>query len=413
MAQYSYRKQVENERELEENGRELEENGRERVEDWREREEDWREQVEDEREREPFMGIPPADTPTWGSDTTTTTTKPIFNYEAARDDWIGNSAYDVSNAEAARNSARIWADKHGIFYDGIGDSINLPNGGGWIDIIGNFGGGAGNGMSMARNWTPAGGNGSNPNGQTSGGGNGSNPNGQTAGGNDSNPNGQTTGGNGSNPNGPTTGGNGSNPNGPPPAGVSEELYNMLMGRAKQGTAIDKNDLNIRQQVEPYAAAQERARRNYLADAAERGGPLANLRGEERLAMERSGQATGLFESQLIGRELENRRAEIQHALDSLGNRLSEDQRLALQKELGYLNDATQRYGVDTNRRIAEGQLGLQKELGYLNDATQRYGVDANRHTAEGQLGLGRDRLGLDYSQFDWSRDPRNPQNWNF
>lgn len=159
-----------------------------------------------------------------------------------------------------------------------------------------------------------------------------------------------------------------------PPGVSEELYKMLMARAKQGTAIDKNDPNIRQQADPYAAAQERARRNYLGDVAERSGPLANMRGEQRMAMERAGQASGLFESQLIGRELESRRNEIQHALDSLGARLSEDQRLALQRELGYLNDATSRYGISING---------------ANQANQ---------------------IGLGYSQLDWDMDPRNPKN---
>jgi hypothetical protein len=92
-------------------------------------------------------------------------------------------------------------------------------------------------------------------------------------------------------------------------------------------------------------------------------------------MERAGQATGQFEGQLIGRELENRRNEIQHALDSLGNRLTEDQRLALQRELGYLSDATSRYGID---KSAESE---------------------NK------------RIGLGYDELDWRRDPRNPANY--
>lgn len=85
-----------------------------------------------------------------------------FNYEAARDDWMGGG-YDVANADAARASAAQWAQKHGIAYDGS-DTITLPNGGGLIDILGNFGGGQGNGQTIARNWTAAGGNGPNPNG---------------------------------------------------------------------------------------------------------------------------------------------------------------------------------------------------------------------------------------------------------
>lgn len=165
------------------------------------------------------------------------------------------------------------------------------------------------------------------------------------------------------------------------SGVSGELYDMLMSRAKQGTQIDRNDPNIRQQVDPYTAQVERQRRDYLADVAERGGPLANINSERRLSAERAGQASGLFEAQLIGRELDSRRQEIMHALDSLGGRLSEDQRIA-----------------------------LQRELGHLNDATQRYGIDKGAETAWGQIGLGRDQLGLGYQEFDWLRDPSNPRN---
>jgi hypothetical protein len=258
-----------------------------------------------------------------------------FNYEQARDKWMSGQ-YGLNE-----DGVRQWANEFGINYNG-GDSIELPNGGGWMDVIGNFK----SGQNMRHTWTPAGGNGPNANG--GGGGNATPPAGGIP-------------------------GAGGAPNVPP--GVSDELYKMLLDRAKQGTQINRNDPNIRQQVDPYAAAQERARRNYLADAAERGGPLVNLRGEQRVAMERAGQATGQFEGQLIGRELENRRNEIQHALDSLGNRLTEDQRLALQRELGYLSDATSRYGID---KSAESE---------------------NK------------RIGLGYDELDWRRDPRNPANY--
>lgn len=164
-------------------------------------------------------------------------------------------------------------------------------------------------------------------------------------------------------------------------GISKELYDMLMARAKQGTRIDRNDPNIRQQVDPYTAQVERQRRNYLADAAESLGPLANIRGEARVSSERAGQASGLFEGQIIGRELQSRRDEITHALDSLRGQLS-----------------------------AEQQTELQKELGYLEDATRRYGINSDANTAAGQLGLGRDKLNLDYSDLDWRMDPRNPNN---
>jgi hypothetical protein len=148
-------------------------------------------------------------------------------------------------------------------------------------------------------------------------------------------------------------------------GVSKELYDILLARAKQGTQIDPDDPNIRQQVDPYTASVERSRRDYLADTAERMGPRANIQGESRLASERAGQASGLFRSQLIGRELDSRRQEIIHALDSLRGQLSADQTLALQRELGYLEDATRRYGIRTEGDIAQGQLGLGRDrLGF-------------------------------------------------
>lgn len=263
-----------------------------------------------------------------------------FNYEAARDAWMSGR---YSKDEAG---VRQWNDEFGALkdYQG-GDTGNLINGGGYIDLLSNWAGGKGNGQGIGSTWTAAGNNGNNPNGG-----------------------------------GPAGAPGGGAPGGGTPAAHDpkwDELYNMLMARAKQGTTIDANDPNIRQQVDPYAAAQERSRRNYLADAAESLGPLANLRGEQRVSMERAGQATGQFQGQLIGRELESRRGEIQHALDSMGNMLTEEQRLALQKELGYLNDSTQRYGIDKN-----------------------YDIN-NKH------------VGLGYDELDWRRDPRNPSNYQY
>ena len=157
------------------------------------------------------------------------------------------------------------------------------------------------------------------------------------------------------------------------SGVSQELYDLLLNRARQGTQIDPNDPNIKQQTEPYAAAQERSRRDYLADLAESEGSLANLRGEQRLASERAGQNVGMFQAELIGRELTARRDEIKHALDSLRGQLTADQTLALQKELAYLEDATRRYGIKTEAGIAKDQLGLGRD---------RLGYDIGRSDAE-------------------------------
>lgn len=154
-----------------------------------------------------------------------------------------------------------------------------------------------------------------------------------------------------------------------------ELYNMLMGRAQQGLAIDPNDPIIRNQVEAYSGEEERAARNYLSDVAEAEGPYANVSGERRMASERVGQRVGSMEAQLIGRELQSRREEISQALAQMGDMLDENQRYELQRELQMLDMAIR-------EKLGAGQL----ELGW------------------GELGLGRDRLGIDQGRLDLDYD---------
>jgi hypothetical protein len=128
----------------------------------------------------------------------------------------------------------------------------------------------------------------------------------------------------------------------------QALFDQLLSRAQQGTAIDRNDPTIRAQADSYAANEERARRNYLGDLAEQAGPLANLRGEQRVTAEQLGHNTGAFEAELVARELTSRRAEIADALHSMQGLLTQEQQFTLTKELANLDDA-----------IKQQQLGLQ------------------------------------------------------
>src|SRR5262245_13899929 len=45
-------------------------------------------------------------------------------------------------------------------------------------------------------------------------------------------------------------------------GTQDVVRNSWLSQATQSTTVDPNDPNIKQQVDPYAAAQERARRQY-------------------------------------------------------------------------------------------------------------------------------------------------------
>jgi hypothetical protein len=146
-----------------------------------------------------------------------------------------------------------------------------------------------------------------------------------------------------------------------PAGSSmkDQLMQQLLARSQQGLNIDPNDPVIKQQTDAYSAQAQRARRDYLADTAEGSSPYATgaQRGEERMTAEKLGQDVGGFEAQLVGRELTARRDEVQHALDSMGSLLTEQDRQALQRELAKLDDATRRYGIDTQNAQYYAGLG--------------------------------------------------------
>lgn len=148
----------------------------------------------------------------------------------------------------------------------------------------------------------------------------------------------------------------------------DALYNTLLDRSQQSLQFDGNDPIIRQQTDAYNANTERSRRNYLADVAESGGPLANLRGEQRVSAEHAGQANAGFKAQLMGQELQTRRAEIQDALNSRAQFMSADQQNALQKQLGILQNAIQQQGLnnDTLRTTLQNQQ-YYAGLGSQND----------------------------------------------
>jgi hypothetical protein len=149
-------------------------------------------------------------------------------------------------------------------------------------------------------------------------------------------------------------------------GTQDVVRNSYLQQATQGTHVDPStDPNVRAQADSYAANMTRAARNASADAAESLGPSATgaVRGAQRMATERAGQAAGSFEAQLVGKEIDNRRSEIQNALAKLQGMGETDQKLALERELAQLQADTQRLGITTGAATAASELGLKDKLG--------------------------------------------------
>lgn len=132
---------------------------------------------------------------------------------------------------------------------------------------------------------------------------------------------------------------------------SSAFLDMLMQRIDQVPQVDPNDPAIKSGTDAYAAQQERAKRSYLSDAAEKGGGNANLDAVSRSLTERAGANTGAFQSGLIRDERQQRRSQIQNILSLYGSSLSAGQQLALQKELNDMNLAERAYEADQNFAI--------------------------------------------------------------
>jgi hypothetical protein len=167
----------------------------------------------------------------------------------------------------------------------------------------------------------------------------------------------------------------SSSSGPAYADKASELFNMLMARARQSTAVDPNDPTIRAQADAFSAAQTRSGRQYLQQLAESKGAGGNIGAEARMTAEKGAQASAANEGALMGHELDSRRQEIMQALAQAGQFMTAQQQLSLQEELAGLNAAVQKYGIDTNNGQYYAGLNSQNSQFDRNLSQRAYEYD--------------------------------------
>lgn len=155
------------------------------------------------------------------------------------------------------------------------------------------------------------------------------------------------------------------------SGPNKQLYDMLIKRATQSLAVNRNDPIIRAQSDAFGAQQTKSARHYLSDIAERVGPIANIGAERRSAAETVGQNTSAFEAQLMGQELSARRNEIAQALTSMQGFLTSEQQMALQQELAALDRALQYYAHQQQNNQFNANLGQNAFQFDINDEYRR------------------------------------------
>lgn len=167
-------------------------------------------------------------------------------------------------------------------------------------------------------------------------------------------------------------------------GRSNALYDELQKRITGANApVDPNNPIIKGQVDTFRADQTRASRDYLSNIAERSGPLANIRGEQRMASEKLGQNVSGFQSELLAREQAAQREQASQALGLSSSMLTADQNRELQGALGF------------------GDLNLRGELGRGQLALGNRGLDQNQDQFLRELALRQWDLG-NQNDYRWA-----------
>jgi hypothetical protein len=179
----------------------------------------------------------------------------------------------------------------------------------------------------------------------------------------------------------------------------DDLYKLLHERATQSTSLSPDDPAIKQQLDAFRSEQERSKRNYISDNAERSGPYANTRGETRMANEQVGQQNSAFQAQLMSRELTQRRDEIQQALSGLSGQLTSDQQANLQRELGLLDNSIRMQSLASSDALGNRGLDIQSLLGNRNADTDLLRAMMQNQQFYSDLGLRGE------NQFNYWNDP--------
>lgn len=145
--------------------------------------------------------------------------------------------------------------------------------------------------------------------------------------------------------------------------VQEQVYKQI-----NTPTPTRESPQVRAQVDPFAAAQERTRRTAENEAAERMstmgmGESGAMQNERRIAQERAGQATGAFEAGVMREELMSQRDQINKALEMGAGMMSNDQKDKLQRDLAALDAAIKREGLAQTGVLGATELDIRRQLG--------------------------------------------------
>lgn len=165
------------------------------------------------------------------------------------------------------------------------------------------------------------------------------------------------------------------PNAPPPTpftstpnmqDVQRKAIMDQIAKAQQGATL--GDADIKAQLDPFAAQQERTRQTAENEAAERAsamgmGSSGALDIERRSAQERAGLNTAVQGGNLVSQKLQSQRDDLKNYLDLNAKTIDADQARMMQEKLANLDAQIKREGLAVQSNLGQGDLDLRRSLG--------------------------------------------------
>lgn len=132
--------------------------------------------------------------------------------------------------------------------------------------------------------------------------------------------------------------------------TASAFYKMLQGDLQGASMpVTPDDPTISAQTTAFANAQTRGAKDILTQAAEKGGPYANMDAATLSAAEKAGANTASYQAGLMSDERNARRSEIQNLLSTGSSFLNAQQSAALQEELAQLDLQERAYEFGQNQ----------------------------------------------------------------
>lgn len=173
-------------------------------------------------------------------------------------------------------------------------------------------------------------------------------------------------------------------------GTQDVVRNSWLQRALQTPTANGDDPNIRAQSDVFSAAQERARRDQVADSAEHfagSGQTGAQTVEERLINEKSSNTRAAFEGDLVTHDLQRQRDEVVQGLQALGGTLDADQNRLLQTKLAEIDAALKRESLTSTTDLGNKELDLKRLLGMAGVNVSLLGLNQDQNQFNSTMGF--------------------------